>query len=71
MCKEDGGREVSKKIIVNFKIHDFIYLIDVLNTVFVKVIANKPNCTVKKKFLHLFTLFNFFFLFEPGWVETL
>ena len=33
-------------VYVNYKLHEFIYLLDVMNSVYDKVIANEPPCTV-------------------------
>ena len=33
-------------VYVNYKLEEFIYLFDVMNSVYDKVIANQPNCNV-------------------------
>ena len=33
-------------VYVNYKLEDFIFLLDVINSVYVKVIANEPLCNV-------------------------
>ena len=40
--KED--EKVQQVVIVNYKLDDFIYLLDVMNSVYDKVITNQPNC---------------------------
>ena len=41
-------------VYVNYKLDEFIYLLDVMNSVYDKVIANQPICNVL--YLQLFTL---------------
>ena len=51
-------------VYVNYRLDEFIYLLDVMNSVYDKVIANQPICNVL--YLQLFTLIIYSFLFEPG-----
>ena len=45
--KED--EECQQLVYVNYKIEEFIYLLDVMNSVYDKVITNQPICKVLKK----------------------
>ena len=33
-------------VYVNYKLDEFVYLLDVMNSVYYKVIANQPTCNV-------------------------
>ena len=49
-------------VYVNYRLDEFIYLLDVMNSVYDKVISKQPICNVL--YLQLFT--HLFFLFESG-----
>ena len=36
-------------VYVNYRLDEFVYLFDVMNSVYDKVIANQPNCNLYKK----------------------
>ena len=42
LCKEEEDETFQQIVYVNYKLEDFIYLLDVMNSVFDKVISNKP-----------------------------
>ena len=56
---------------VNYKLDEFIYLLDVMNSVYAKVIANQPTCINIKQVIATIHSNHFFFLFESGRVGTL
>ena len=43
---EDGGRKISTNCVRINKLDEFVYLLDVMNSVYGKVIANQPICNV-------------------------
>ena len=47
-------------VYVNYKLDEFVYLLDVMNSVYYKVIANQPICNVLKKVIELLTLIIYF-----------
>ena len=49
--EEEKFRQI---VYVNYKLDEFVYLLDVMNSVYDKVIANQPICNVL--YLQLFTL---------------
>ena len=61
--KEDCVFEI---VYVNYKLEDIIYLLDVMTSVYDKVIANKPVCNVLSKVIALFYSLSLFVLFELG-----
>ena len=47
---------------VNYKLEEFIYLLDVMNSVFDKIITNQPICNVLSKIISsVYSLSLFFF----------
>ena len=59
--------EIFQQIVyVNYKLDGFVYLLDVMNSVYVKVIANQPICNVLKIVIKTFSYNHLFFLFESG-----
>ena len=62
--KED--KKFQQIVFVNYKLEELVYLLDVMNFVNGKVIANKTILMSYTIYLHLFTLYHFFFLFESG-----
>ena len=71
IVRKKQDEKFQQVVYVKYKLEDFICLPDVMNSVYNKVITNKPLCNVLyiKKFLCL--LFIIMFLFELRWVETL
>ena len=61
--KEDEKFE--QVVSVNYELEESIYLLDVMNSVYDKVIRNEHICNVFLKKLHLFAVYHFF-LFESG-----
>ena len=55
--KED--EKFQQVVYVNYKLEDFIYLIDVMNSVYDKVFTNQHICNVQEKLNYLFTLCHF------------
>ena len=54
--------EKFKRIVfVNYKLGKFIHRLDVMNSVYDNLIANKTNFNVYKKYLHFFTPYHFSF----------
>ena len=43
---KDGEEKFQQIVYVNYKLDEFIYLLDVMNSVYDKVIANQPICNV-------------------------
>ena len=59
-------------VYVNYRIDEFVYLLDVMNSVNDKVIANQPICIILFKKVIATNYSNpLFFLFESGRVGTL
>ena len=50
---------------VNYRLDEFVYLLDVINSVYDKVIANQPICNILKKIATIYTN-HLFFLIELG-----
>ena len=48
-------------VYMNYKFEEFIYLLDVMNSVFDKFITNQPICNVPGKEFHLLILYQYFF----------
>ena len=55
-----GGKKEGEKfqqiVYVNYKIDELVYFLDVMNSVYYKIIANQPICNVLKKVIELSTL---------------
>ena len=66
-----GRKEEEKFVYVNYKLDEFVYLLDVLYSVYVKIIANQPICNVLLKVFATIYSNHLFFLFEPIWFGTL
>ena len=60
--KED--EKFQQVVYVKYKLEEFIYLLDVMNSVYDKVITNQPICNVFQKSNFICFLFIIFFLFE-------
>ena len=58
-------------VFVNYKLEELIYLLDVMNSVYDKVITNQTACKVLKKVISSVYSLSFFFLFQSRWVGTL
>ena len=43
---EEGGEKSQQIVYVNYKLDEFIYLLDVMNSVYGKVVANEPICKI-------------------------
>ena len=56
--KED--EKFQQVVYVNYKLEEFIYLLDLMNSVYDKVNTNQPICNVFKKQFHLFTPYHYF-----------
>ena len=59
--KEDA--EFQQVVYMNYQLEEFIYLLDVMNSVYVKVITNQPICNVLKKVFSSIYSLSLFFLF--------
>ena len=56
--KEEKFQQV---VYVKYKLEEFIYLLDVMNSVYDKVITNQPICNVQKKVItSIFSLHSFY-----------
>ena len=70
-----GRMAVEKKfqqfVYVIYKLAEFVCLLDVLNSVYDKVIANQPICNVLWKVIAPIYSIHLFFVYESGWVRTL
>ena len=53
-------------VYVNYKLDDFVYLLDVMNSVYDKVIDNQPNCNILKKVIATIYSNHLFFLIKSG-----
>ena len=61
--KED--KKFQQVVSVNYKLKEFTYLLDIMNSVYDKVITNQPICKVLKNVISsVYSLSIFFFLFE-------
>ena len=70
-----GGRKDEEKfnqiVYVIYKLDEFIYLLDVLKSVYDKVLLTNLFVMFCNKQLQVFTLYYHFFLLESEWVGTL
>ena len=62
--KED--EKFQQIVYVNYKLDELFNLLDVMNSVYCKVIANQPICTILQKVIATIYSNYFFFLFESG-----
>ena len=64
----DGRRrkKFQQIVYVNYKLSEFVYLLDVINSMYDKVIANQPICNVLKKVIATVYSNHLFVLFESG-----
>ena len=62
--KED--EKFQQIVCVNYKFDEFVYLLDVMNSVYGKVIANQPLCNVLQKVIATLYSNHLIFLFESG-----
>ena len=46
LCKEEQDEKFQQIVNVNYKLEEFIFLLDVMNSVYDKVITNQPFCNV-------------------------
>ena len=53
-------------VYVNYRLDEFVYLLDVMNSVYDKVIANQPICNIFKKVIATIYSNHLFFLIESG-----
>ena len=67
--KED--EKFQQVVYLKYKLEEFIYLLDVMNSVYDKVITNQPICNVFSRSNFICLLFINFFLTESRWVGTL
>ena len=56
--KED--EKIQQVVYVKYKLEEFFYLLDVMNSVYNRVITNQHICNILLKKLHLFTLYHYF-----------
>ena len=56
---------------VNYKPDEFVYLLDVMNFVYDKLIANQSTSNVLQKVIITVYYVHLFCLIESGWVGTL
>ena len=56
---------------VNYKLEEFIYLLDVMNSAYDKVINNQRICSFLKILISYIYSLSLFFVFKSGWVGTL
>ena len=54
------GEKFQQVVYVNYKLEEFILLLDVMNSVYDNFITNQPICIVLQKKFHLFTLYLYF-----------
>ena len=70
-ARRTEDKKFQQVVCVNYTLEDFIDLLDIMNSVFEKVIANKPNCRVLQKVIAPSYSLSIFRLFESGGVGTL
>ena len=57
-------------VYVNYKLEEFIYLLDVINSVYDKVIANEPLCNVLQQVIAtIYSLLSFSFYWSQNELE--
>ena len=71
-----GRKKVEEKfqhfVYVNYRLDEFIYLLDVMNSMYDKVIANQSICNILSKVIaSIHSNHFFFFSSQSGWVGTL
>ena len=71
IAKKKEDEKFQQTVYVNYKSGEFIYLLDVMNSVDEEVITNKPISNVLKKVFATIHFLSFLFLFESGWIGTL
>ena len=60
-ARKKGEEKFQQVVYVNYKLEEFIYLLDAMNSLYSKVITNQLICNVlSKKLFHLFTPNHFF-----------
>ena len=70
-AREKKDQKFQQNVYVNYKLEDFIYLLDVMNSVYDKVNINRPNCNGLGKVIATIISLSFFFPFEAGWFGLL
>ena len=58
-------------VYVKYKLDEFVYLLDVMNSVYDKRIANQPFCKILQNVIATIYCNHLFFLFESEWFGTL
>ena len=53
-------------VYVNYRLDEFVHLLDVMNSVYDKVIANQPICNILKKVIATIYSNHLFFLIKSG-----
>ena len=43
---KEGGKKIQQIVYVNYRLDEFVYLLDVMISVYDKVIANQPICNI-------------------------
>ena len=61
--QKNEEENIQQIVYVNYKLDEFVYLLDVMNSVFDKVIANQPFCEVLWKVIATFYYNHLLFLF--------
>ena len=70
-AKKKVDQRFQQVVCVNDKLEEVFYLLDVMNSVYDKVITNQPLCNVLLKTIFSLQYFSSYFLFESRWVGTL
>ena len=65
-AKKKKDDKFQQFVYVNYKVEEFIYLIDVMKSVHDNIIAKKPICNFVFKVLAVLYSLSIFFLFESG-----
>ena len=58
-------------VYVNYRLDEFVYLLEVMNSMYDDVIANQAICNILYKVIATIYSNRLFFLIESGWVGTL
>ena len=70
-----GGEKEEEKfqqyVYVNNRLDELVYLLDVMNSVYGKVVASQPICIISEKVIATIYSNHLFFLIKSGWVGTL
>ena len=70
-ARKTKNEKIQQIVYVKHKLEEFIYLLDVMNSVYDKVITNDLICNVLYRVFSTIQSVSFFILIDSGWIATI